>query len=101
LGFSCKLQTSRLNQISEHASGSCGAVGFDRLEPRRRAHCGNHGLGNHIGRRCREPHALAGTAAVEPVGDVEVLFEVVVKREVKERSSGRREPEESASKRLL
>src|SRR3982074_2515692 len=83
--------SSQSDKIRKHPCGTGGTAGFDGFECGRRAQRIDHRIGNHVRRRGGVLHASTGAVAVETMLDMEILFEMILEREVEERRSGRRQ----------
>src|SRR6266478_4417045 len=80
--------SSRSEKIRQHACGAGGPAGFHGFEFGRLAKRIHHRIGDHVRRRRRELHAPSGAIAVETMGNMKILLEMVLEREVEERRSG-------------
>src|SRR5215211_3317575 len=65
------------DELGDEVGGAGGALGFHRPVVDRAADLGGDGCGDGVGVAGGVVHAPAGAVAVQVVGDVEVLLEVV------------------------
>src|SRR5258705_6046721 len=75
-------------QVGQQLGGAGGAIDLDREIPGIATDLRGNGVSEHVRTQVLVVQPASGAVLGEPVGDVEVLFEVMPQRNVDERTAG-------------